>query len=410
MKRVKVAIIGGGAAGLMLAASFPRDFINLGEVAIFERNDRVGKKLAATGNGQGNITNLSVKEGGYFSVSAAGAVRAQDIVTAYDDNALRAFFTSLGVPTLADERGRVYPAGRQASALCDALRFFVEKQGVSVYLQAKVTKIKKEKDGFLLQVNKNGAEETYFAKTVVLCAGGKAAKNFGTDGTAYALAQDFGHSVTKLYPSLVQLKTDTAPVKSLKGIRVQGGVVRAYENGRLIAKETGDIIFTEYGVSGDAVFRISAFLTDKVAKGLSLELDFLPGFSETELYQILKAKEEKFPNLAKTELLFGVVNNQIGRAVLRRADGDIRLAAKLIKAFPLSLAGNLGFDYAQVTKGGIPLLETDENLESKLVKGLYFAGEILDVDGACGGYNLQWAFSSAQTVAKALMEKGARQV
>ncbi|MBE7079333.1 MAG: aminoacetone oxidase family FAD-binding enzyme [Clostridiales bacterium] len=409
MKRLKVAIIGGGASGLMLAAALPHDFAKFDEVAIFERGDRLGKKLSATGNGQGNITNLAVREGGFSSL-AGDAIRAQNTVNAYDNTVLQDFFAALGVPLLADERGRVYPAGRQASALCDALRFTVEKQGVSVYLQSQVTEIKKEKDGFLLRVATKSGEEKYFAKTVVLCAGGKAAKNFGTDGTAYALAQNLGHSVTALYPSLVQLKTDTAHIKTLKGIRVHDGMVRAYQNGKLIAKEQGDIIFTDYGISGDAVFRISAYLTDKVSKGISLELDFLPEISETEIYRILQEKEKKYPTLSKTELLFGVVNNQIGRAILRRADGDMRLAAKLTKAFPLSLTGNLGFEYAQVTKGGIPLCEADENLESRFVKGLYFAGEILDVDGACGGYNLQWAFSSSQTVAKALIEKRVGQV
>lgn len=158
------------------------------------------------------------------------------------------------------------------------------------------------------------------------------------------------------------------------------------------------------GISGDAVFRISAFITDKMASGSKLSVDFLPELSEKEIYDTLRKKAKSFPDLPVGELLFGIVNNQVGRAVLKRADGNIQKAAALIKNFPLTVTGSLGFDYAQVTKGGIPLAETDENLQSRFAQGLYFAGEIVDVDGPCGGFNLQWAFSSACAVAEALQK------
>jgi predicted Rossmann fold flavoprotein len=236
-------------------------------------------------------------------------------------------------------------------------------------------------------------------------AGGKAAKNFGTDGSAYALAQGFGHTVTKLYPSLVQLKTNTEHTKTLKGIRINDGVIEVKTPTRALSVQ-GDIIFTDYGVSGDAVFRLSAFIADEIEKGqCELCLDFLPQYTEEEVYALLREKKSAFPDMAVGELLFGVVNNQVGRAVLRRAANDLKAAASLVKAFPLTVTGSLGFDYAQVTKGGIPLTEVDEGLESRFKKGLYFAGEILDVDGQCGGFNLQWAYASARMVAQSLEEK-----
>ncbi len=396
MNTIHTAIIGGGAAGLFLASALQSNHVTL-----FERGDRVGRKLSATGNGQGNVTNLAATETEYFG-SATESARIREIISSADHTALSAFFRSLGVLLTADERGRVYPASRQASALTDALRFAVYERGVNVCLSTRVTDIEKTDGGFLLTAECAEGKKTYFAENVVLCAGGKAAKNFGTDGTAYSLVEKFGHSVTALYPSLVQLKTDTTHIKALKGIRVNDGGVTATFGKEKIAL-TGDIIFTDYGVSGDAIFRISAFLADKIPQGnVQLSIDFLPEISEGEIYDILLKKRKAFPNLTDNELFFGIVNNQIGRAIFKRVEGDLRKAAKLAKAFTLCVTGSLGFDYAQVTKGGIPLIETDENLQSRLVKGLYFAGEILDVDGPCGGFNLQWAFSSAMRVAKAI--------
>ena len=238
----------------------------------------------------------------------------------------------------------------------------------------------------------------------MLCGGGKAAKNFGTDGNAYALATKLGHSVTALYPSLVQLKTDTAHTKTLKGIRITDGGLSFMRNGEEITLH-GDIIFTDYGISGDAVFRASSYLTEKRAEGTELFLDFLPTVSEEKIEKTLREKRKTYPSLNEQELLFGIVNNQVGRAVMRRANGDIRKAASLVKRFPLTLQGSLGFDYAQVTKGGIPLQETDVHFQSKFARGLYFAGEILDVDGQCGGFNLHFAYASAAAVAEDLLAK-----
>lgn len=400
MERITTAIIGGGAAGLMLACSLE----NPKGVVLFERGERLGKKLSATGNGQGNLTNLGVLGAEYFSVSKTSSL-VNSAITAFDDKSMTAFFRALGVLCIADERGRVYPSGRQASALTDALRFCVARKGIATRLKTQIISIEKEETGFVLTYAKEEGQGRVYAENVVLCAGGKAAKNFGTDGNAYALAQGLGHTVTALYPSLVQLKTDVKYTKTLKGIRVNDGVVRVQTPTRSLSLQ-GDIIFTDYGVSGDAVFRLSAFITSELSsRPCEIFIDFLPQYEEEEIYALLQAKGKAFPEMEKAELLFGVVNNQIGRAVMRRAENDFKRAAKLTKAFPLTVTGSLGFDYAQVTKGGIPCGEVTENLESRKTPNLYFAGEILDVDGQCGGFNLQWAYSSSQVVAKALNSK-----
>ncbi len=401
MERIKIAVVGGGAAGLMLANALQDN----SKVVIFERGERLGRKLAATGNGQGNLTNLGVVGAEYFSVAKNTPPYTANAVSAYDNTSMTAFFRSLGVLTLADERGRVYPSGRQASALTDALRFALARRGISVRLETQVTAIERTQGGYILTASSKGETQKLLAEKVVLCAGGKAAKNFGTDGSAYTLAQSLGHSVTKLYPSLVQLKTDTKHTKTLKGIRVNDGVLQARTAKGTLSMQ-GDIIFTDYGISGDAVFRLSAFIAGELAeREIPLAIDFLPAYEEREILSLLEEKQASCPDLGSGELLFGVVNNQIGRAVMRRAEGDIRAAAKLVKNFPLTATGSLGFDYAQVTKGGIPLAEVTECLESRFAKDLYFAGEILDVDGQCGGYNLQWAYSSARVVADALNAK-----
>lgn len=402
MEQIEVAIIGGGASGLFLANALQDGK----RTVLFERGERVGRKLSATGNGQGNVTNLAADTTEYFCLDASSKAKISKIICVENQERLTATFRSLGVLLQADERGRVYPAGKQASSLTDALRFSLAQKGVDVRLQTRVVRLERSKGGFVLTLE-TGTEkkaERIFARSVVLCAGGKAAKNFGTDGSAYALAESLGHTVTTLYPSLVQLKTETAYTKTLKGIRVVDGGLTAFFGGKKTALR-GDIIFTDYGVSGDAVFRISAFVADALSAGVTLSIDFLPDVSEGEILSMLKRKRQAFPALDNGELLFGILNNQVGRAVMKRADGSMERAAKLVKDFRLSVTGSLGFDYAQVTKGGIPLSETDDDLQSRFAPGLYFAGEILDADGQCGGFNLQWAYSSAMRVANAINKR-----
>ncbi len=402
--KIQTAIVGGGASGLFLAALLQAD----GEkIALFERGERLGRKLAATGNGQGNITNNAVKDTPYFSSSKRGAECAQTLVRRYDERSLRAFFERLGVLLFFDERGRGYPTGRQASALTDALRFYVAEKGVQTYTNTRIVKLEKRGENFYLTDEKG---EIYEAKTVVLCAGGKAAKNFGTDGSAYALAQGFGHTLTPLYPSLVQLKTDASKIKSLKGIRIfDTAITASWQAGKEAQTHTvsGDILFTDYGVSGDAVFRLSAFLADK-ANG-TLSVDFLPNVEAETLVAVLQDKWKNFHERDWRELLGGIVNNTLGRAIMKGTnEGDIQAVVAGVKGFTLNVLGTMGFDYAQVTKGGIPLVEVDEHLQSQKVEGLYFAGEMLDVDGECGGFNLQWAYSSACAVATALQGKNTK--
>ncbi|MBQ8406802.1 MAG: aminoacetone oxidase family FAD-binding enzyme [Clostridia bacterium] len=403
-----VAVIGGGASGLMFSTMLAEKQ-NI-KILLFERGERLGKKLSATGNGQGNITNERAGvDGGYFSVLGNAGV-AEDLVSKFGKESMIAFLENLGGLFSLDERGRVYPTGRQASAVTDLLRFrLAESKNVTVLLKQKVTALQRTGNAFTLESELDGEKKSYKADCVVLCTGGKAAKNFGTDGFGYSLAQSFGHTITPLYPSLVQLKTSVEYTKTLKGIRVNDALVKGVFENKTVCEVSGDVIFTDYGVSGDAIFKISAFLTDKIDSGkVKLYIDLLPEVSKEKLLFVLEKKQRFIKD--KSELLCGVLNNQVGRAVMKYAGGDVAKAVCAVKAFPLDVKGTLGYDYAQVTKGGIPLLEVDETFQSKKVKDFYFAGEILDVDGECGGFNLQFAYTSAKVVADAIIKKSGGQV
>lgn len=401
MEKVKTLIVGGGAAGLFLAAAMKTE-----NVRIVEKGERLGKKLSATGNGQGNLTNEGVSASRYFNVGARTSALSLALER-YGKDSLCAFMNELGAIVLPDGRGRYYPTGKQASAITDLLRYRLEKKGVSVQTGGVVTRLKKQGVGFIATVKTPSGEEELYAENVVLAVGGKAAKNFGTDGSAYALARSFGHTVTELYPSLVQLKTDVAPIKTLRGIRVDAAVTAYDGKGNRLGTERGDVIFTEYGVSGDAIFRLSAFVADKLEQGVTLSLAFLPDVDGETLLSALRTKQTDGA-IPESELLCGILNNQVGRAVLKsRKNGSLESTVSAMKDFRLTVKGSLGFDYAQVTKGGVPLEEVTEELESKYAKGLYFAGEVLDVDGECGGFNLQWAYSSARVVAAAIDHKEA---
>lgn len=395
MKRKIVAVVGGGAGGMLCAQVLAA--AEKYRVVLIERGARPGRKLSATGNGQGNVTNFSMGAEHYFSDDRA---KVACILTAFSPEDLIAFFGGLGGLFESDGQGRVYPSGRQASAVTDLLRFALARAGAEVLLERTVTAISRRKGGYELAFSEGG---TLFADAVVLATGGKAAPNFGTDGTGYALARSLGHTVTPLYPALVQLKTDTRFIRGLKGVRANCRAI-AYEGEKEVAHARGDVIFTDYGVSGNAVFLLSSYLTD--AQSPRLVFDFLPDRTEEELAAFLERKAAFCP---RESLLGAVLSNALGRAVLRRAETGggctPAVAAKLVKNFELRVTGTLGFDAAQVTRGGVPLAETDDGLQSRKAENVWLCGEILNADGECGGYNLQWAFASAMCAARDILRR-----
>ncbi len=388
MQKFDVAIVGGGAAGLACAVRLSENR-NL-KILVIEAAERVGRKLAATGNGQGNIFNTDNSPEHY----RGGNKKLIAAIACPDGRPAQALCDYLFGPIIykIDEKTkRGYPAGLQASALVDILLRKLTARKVEV-CSARVENISK---GFVVDCG----DRSFSADFVVLAAGGKVQKQYKTDGSAYKLAENFGHKITPLYPAIVQLKTNTEHIKTFKGLRAECDVA-AQTGGKIVKACRGDVIFTDYGVSGSAVFYVSSALC---ASGGTLKLGFLPDVSAEVLLKTLESR--KAAGVETRDLLTGIVHNSIARSIIARTGGDVTKTVGLLKNFTLEVTGTLGFDYAQVTQGGVDMRDISDGLESKLCKNLYFAGEILDVDGDCGGYNLNWAFASGVAAAESILKK-----
>ena len=406
-----LAIIGGGAAGLAAGVMAARKRLRS---VILEKQPRVGRKLLATGNGTCNITNRGAEPRRYHGVRPDFVRPALDKFSPADTCA---FFASIGVECAAREDGRVYPVCAQASAVLDCLRLELAACGVEEWCGCAVISIKQGENGFHLDTT---VGELY-ARQVLVCAGGAAAPGLGGGNDGYTLLAGFGHDRTPLFPSIVQVKTDTAWVRSLKGVRVEGAVSFRLD-GRECGQEEGEILFTEYGLSGPAVMQISRCVGDweRQKRGrMEAVLDLLPGYDEEWVRRQLAVRRE-LPGRTMENLLTGLLQKRLGQTVLRAVgclplsrpaaslmDKELAGVAACIKGWVIPVTGTQGFGGAQVTAGGMNTALFDpDTLESTLVPGLYAAGEVLDVDGDCGGFNLQWAWASAHAAVAAIAEKG----
>lgn len=392
MKKVDIIIVGGGASGLAAAIEAKRTDKNK-SVAVLEHLPRIGKKILATGNGRCNLGNLNADTHSYTNAAFTSAVMQK-----YNAESLIDFFKSMGLYTRADSEGRLYPLSNAAASVLDALRFECENLGVELICDYKVTSIKKA-DGYTVN------NEIKCDKLILAC-GGKAAPSQGSDGSGYPLLKTLGHSITPLSPCLVQLLTDTSKTKALKGVRAAAKL--SLSTG---GSAKGEILFTDYGVSGIAAMDLSRYVVpDKKAE---LFIDLLPDYTFEIAKEIIIKTARHNPALPIENLLGGLVHKAIGTAVIKSALGFLPKTAKEIgtkqagmiaaelKNFALILKGTKGFNDAQVTKGGAAVREFDAfTLESKKHQGLYVCGELLDVDGSCGGFNLAWAFASGRAAAK----------
>ncbi len=390
----RVIIVGGGASGVFSALELTdgKNGFSGADILILEKNDRLLKKLVVTGNGQGNISNADISARNYYGDKEF----INCFLSSLKTNDVSEYFYRLGIKTVTDGVGRIYPLSKQASAVSDILRAHLDKRGVNVKLNGSVTSVRKTGNLFTVKTN----AETYSAENVILAVGGCVGKQFGTDGSSYVLAENFGHKKTDLFPSLVQIKTEREKIRGLKGLK-EYVKVTAYDGETPLKSAVGDLLFTDYGVSGSAVFQVSGRVTD--AKKPWLNIEFLPDLSEQEVLEILKNARQNSP-VYNENALSGIINKRIGLAVIKTVkDKNIYSLASALKSFRLRVEGSAGFDNAQVTKGGISVSDiTPTTFESRLVKNLYMAGEMLDVDGDCGGYNLTFAFVSGIICAKAI--------
>ena len=389
MKKYDILIIGGGAAGLAAAVSARKENSEI-KIAVVEKLDRVAKKIHATGNGRCNYTNMDIKSDYFYGDKAF----IEKVLENFGSDEAIAFFKELGIMHRVEE-GRVYPISNQASAVADALRLYLMENGVDFITEKTVLSVTKTADGFI------AGDIT--ADKVIIATGGKAQPALGSDGSGYKILQSFGHTLSPVKPALVSLKTDISKIKGLKGVKVFARVT-LFEQNKQIASDRGEVLFTDYGVSGIPVMQISRF----AKRGMDIKIDMLPDLSNKETLGEIYDRVYSMPNRDGGELFSGLVNKKIAIPMLKYAavektsvkakdftDENIRKCGEFLKNLKLTVLGDNGFNNAQVCAGGIELDGFDATtMESKLCEGLYAAGEILDVDAICGGYNLHWAWAT----------------
>ncbi len=402
MENTDILVAGGGAAGIMAALTATEN--GKGKIFIIEKMGQLGKKILATGNGKCNYTN-------YYQ--AKECYRGNDVSFAW--KALQKFgyketislFKSYGIIPY-DRDGYVYPLPGQASCVRDILERELKSTKVVINKEEKITDVSIHRkngrqDGFIVVTGNN----KYFTQKLIITTGGKAGAVHGSDGSGYSLAKSLGHSVITPFAALTSCIICGKYTKDWAGVRTKG-TVRAYNSkGKLLCENTGELQFVAQGISGIPVFQVSRYISEEIVKGRKpyLTIDIMPLYSEEEIIASLLCRKKKNGSIG--DIFTGMLHNKLAAALLKFCDISIKRQAAgltkdeashiaaVMKNWRLEVKDTGGFEKAQVTGGGIPASEINaETMESKICPGLYFAGEVIDVDGICGGYNLQWAWTS----------------
>lgn len=397
MKTRRVIVVGGGAAGLVAAISASREGAS---VTIIEQKDRVGKKILSTGNGRCNLTNEYMKlecfRGDDTSIVSS-------VLEQFGYKETLNFFEELGV-ILKNRQGYIYPISDQATTILDVLRMEIERLSVETILGESVLSIHKSKKGFSVKTNK----KIYSSDSVILATGGKASPVLGADGSGYGLAKEFGHSISPVVPALVQLKGKGDFFKQISGVRTNA-TVSLFVDDRFSDSDTGELQLTNYGISGIPVFQISRHAAKALyaKKHVTAEIDFLPLMDETELQHFIEKRKITHGYKTAEDFFVGMLHKKLIVMLLKESKISLGISAneiskkqwmtllKRFKAFPIEIESVNSFEQAQVCAGGVRTLEINpQTMESIYQEGLYITGELLDIDGICGGYNLQWAWAT----------------
>ena len=404
MNRKTVGVVGGGAAGMMAAITAARQGAS---VTILERGERVGKKLLMTGNGKCNLGNLCLDADMYYGGSREWI---QSALNCFGVEDTVRFFRELGL-LIKNKNGYLYPVCEQASVVLDILRNELKVLGVEIVTECKINHI--DKDGAGKIILSDGKQQFVF-DAVVLACGGKAAPKTGSDGSGYKLAKQLGHCLVPAVPALVQLRCREDYLKAVAGVRAEGRV-SVWKDGVCVAEETGEIQFTDYGISGIPVFQVSRVVNYLLRENEEVEvtLNLLPEYTDADFSTLCVSRSLLQSDRTAEEFFTGMLNKKLMMLFMKMA--GLKPATPVEEAEPflleqvygncrnwkLHVTGSNPYDNAQVCAGGVDVAQVTEHMESILCPGVYLAGELLDVDGKCGGYNLQWAWSSGYLAGKA---------
>lgn len=395
----KIIVIGAGAAGMMAAISAN---IQGADVVLIERNDRLGKKLLATGNGRCNYTNKNLNIKNYHGENPKFAYSGLSQFNV--DNTID-FFEVMGITPALGEEAKVFPLSFQSSSMVDILRFEIENSEIKLITDAYVSKIERSKDKFQIILKDN---RSFGSDSVIIATGGMALPNSGSDGNGYKLCEDLGHTIIDIVPGLVQLNLEGDYFKRLNGTKFVGRA-ELYVDGKMSIEDTGDILFTSYGISGPPILNLSrtAIYNLNKDKNIEIRVSIIHHMNLEKLYEYLSYRFAIMTKKTLEMALIGFINKNLIIPILREIGIDknkmasnlskeeVRSLSKILNSWSFKVIGNQPWAHAQVTAGGVNTDEVNnKTMESKIVKGLYIVGELLDVDGDCGGYNLQWAWSS----------------
>lgn len=397
-ERKTVGIIGGGAAGMMAAITAAKQGA---KVTILERNDRIGKKILMTGNGKCNLGNYQLSMQEYYGNNHEWMERA---MSRFDTDDTVSFFQGLGL-LLKSKNGYIYPACEQAAVVLDVLRYELQALGVTIITECKVNSIQKEEKTGCIIVG-DGAKQYRF-DAVVLACGSKAAPKTGSDGSGYKLAKQLGHNIVPTVPALVQLKCREDYFKAVAGVRADA-CIKVFDDGVCVAKERGELQLTEQGISGIPVFQLSRIVNYilREKNSVDVEIDFLPDYDEQAFGNLCAGRSLLQSERTVEEFFTGILNKKImalfikmsglkGNTPIEQAEKEkLNFVYSLCRNWRVHVNGSNSYDNAQVCAGGVDTTELTEEMESRKVPGVFMAGELLDVDGKCGGYNLQWAWCS----------------
>ena len=397
-----IAIIGGGASGLFASILLASQGI---KVSIYEKNNKIGKKLLATGNGRCNITNRNISNINFHSLNKDFV---NFVLKNFSFKECKSFFNDLGLEFTYKEDGKAYPLSLQASSVIEILQYEAIKYGVKIYLDYEVKSIKYSQNRYIID-NKNSHSE------IIIATGSKAMKKLGASDSGYLLAKSLKHKITPILPSLVQLKSSNKNLDIITGVKIEGDI--KLNNKKL---QYGDILFTKYGLSGSAILdisrQISFMLVEK--KEISLTIDLLPQIDKNILINILSKELKKNPNKDLILWLNGLINKKLAKYIILNSKiptnikyikflspTHIKKVVDMIKNLPFIIIDTQGFESCEVCAGGVDTKDINpKTMESKIQKGLYFIGEVLDVDGDCGGYNLHWAWGSGFLATQSILQ------